>query len=102
VGLLVDISVAVSYFSIGGLVLVPLPSTAALWSTRELERWKPEYRQWHEQHTIYGLSENGALTKLQRTGVELQSSTANWEDWSAEVGDIGTLVMIIGELLKNQ
>ncbi|KAI3327335.1 hypothetical protein HD806DRAFT_486756 [Xylariaceae sp. AK1471] len=101
-GLLVDISTAVSYFSIAGLVLVPLPSTAALWSTRDFEQWKSEYQKWHGQLTIYGLSETGVLTKIQRTEGGIHSSAVEWEIWSAEVGDLGTLVMIIGELLANQ
>jgi hypothetical protein len=98
----VDISTAVSYFSIGGLVLVPLPSTAVLWSTRDFEQWKSEYKKWHEQHIIYGLSETGGLIRIQSTEAGLQSSAAEWEGWSAEVGDLATLVMIIGELLANQ
>ncbi|KAI1422716.1 hypothetical protein F5Y12DRAFT_761384 [Xylaria sp. FL1777] len=102
VGLLVDISTAVSYFSIGGLVLVPLPSASALWDTQNFEKWKPEYRKWHGEHTIYGLSDTGCLTRLQTTGDGIMSSTVEWEGWSAEVGDIATLVMVIGELLKSQ
>ncbi|KAI0437857.1 hypothetical protein F4803DRAFT_536960 [Xylaria telfairii] len=101
-GLLVDISAAVSYFAIGGLVLVPLPSSAALWSTQDFERWKPEYRKWHAQRVIYGLSETGDLAKLQSTDDGISSTLAEWEGWSANVGDLATLVMIIGELLKNQ
>ncbi|KAI0449547.1 hypothetical protein F5B21DRAFT_44528 [Xylaria acuta] len=101
-GLLVDISAAVSYFAIGGLVLVPLPSAAALWSTQDFEKWKPEYRKWHEQHVIYGLSESGDLARIQNTNDGISSALAEWEGWSAEVGDLATLVMVIGELLKNQ
>ncbi|KAI0401636.1 hypothetical protein F4802DRAFT_417419 [Xylaria palmicola] len=102
VGLLVDISTAVSYFSIGGLVLVPLPSSAALWSTQDFEQWKPEYRRWREQHVIYGLSEIGDLVRVRNTDDGLGSETVEWEDWSAEVGDPATLIMIIGELLRSQ
>ncbi|KAI0906804.1 hypothetical protein F4823DRAFT_605722 [Ustulina deusta] len=102
VGLLVDISTAVSYFSIGGLVLVPLPSSAALWSTEEFEGWKPEYTRWYKEHTIYGLSDTGSLTRLQTADGRLKSINVGWEGWIAEVGDIATLIMIIGELLKNQ
>ncbi|KAI0425843.1 hypothetical protein F5Y09DRAFT_334616 [Xylaria sp. FL1042] len=101
-GLLVDISTAVSYFSIGGLVLVPLPSSAALWSSQDFERWKPEYKKWHEERAIYGLSETGILTKLQDASDGLRTSTVDWESWIAEVGDIATLIMIIGEILRNQ
>ncbi|KAI0975943.1 hypothetical protein F4678DRAFT_419131 [Xylaria arbuscula] len=102
VGLVVDISTAVSYFSIGGLVLVPLPSSAALWSTQDFEKWKPEYKKWHKDHTIYGLSDTGGLTRVESNDGEVKSSPAEWEGWSAEVGDIATLVMIIGEILRNQ
>ncbi|KAI0487805.1 hypothetical protein F4859DRAFT_270026 [Xylaria cf. heliscus] len=101
-GLLVDISAAVSYFAIGGLVLVPLPGSATLWNTQDFEKWKPEYRKWHEQRMIYGLSETGSLAKLQITDDGISSKAAEWEGWSAEVGDLATLVMIIGELLKNE
>ncbi|KAI0538366.1 hypothetical protein GGR58DRAFT_468135 [Xylaria digitata] len=102
VGLLVDVSTTVSYSSIGGLVLVPLPGSVTMWDTNDFERWKLEYRKWHGRHIIYGVSETGGLTKLQSTDDGIKSSSAEWEDWSAEVGDVATLVMIIGELLKNQ
>ncbi|KAI0858829.1 hypothetical protein F4860DRAFT_287047 [Xylaria cubensis] len=100
-GLLVDISAAVSYFSSNGFVLVPLPSSAAIWSAQDFEQWKPEYRKW-QQHVIYGLSETGVLARLESTSDGVLSTPAEWEKWSAEVGDPATLVMIIGELLKNQ
>ncbi|KAI1748923.1 hypothetical protein F4782DRAFT_337471 [Xylaria castorea] len=100
-GLLVDISAAVSYFSSNGFVLVPLPGSAAIWSTQDFEKWKPEYRKW-QQNVIYGLSETGDLARLQSTCDGVSSTPAEWEGWTAEVGDPATLVMIIGELLKNQ
>ena len=49
---------------------------------------------------MYGLSEAGALTRLQIKDAGIQFSIAKWEEWSAEVSDIGTLVMIVGELLN--
>lgn len=100
-GLLVDISTAVSYFSLGGLVLVPLPSSTALWNPQDLEGWKPEYKNWREQHTIYALSEIGTLIKLQGGDSEIKSNLTEWEPWTAQVGELATLVMIIGELLKG-
>lgn len=51
---------------------------------------------------IYGLSESGDLAKLQISDDGISTSLAEWEGWSANVGDLATLVMIIGELLKNQ
>ncbi|KAI1348880.1 hypothetical protein F5Y01DRAFT_317378 [Xylaria sp. FL0043] len=101
-GLLVDISTAVSYFTIGGLVLVPLPSSTALWSTQDFERWKPEFKKWYKERSVCGLSETGSLVKLQDTDHGLRTNMMDWESWSAEVGDIATLVMIIGEILKNR
>ncbi|GAW26065.1 putative c6 finger domain protein [Rosellinia necatrix] len=101
IGLLVDISTTVSYFSMGGLVLVPLPSSAALWKIEDFEQWKPEYRKWHEEHTIYALSEIGDLIRLQVVDSTLAPNIAEWEGWSVEVGELATLVMIIGELLKE-
>ncbi|KAI1814991.1 hypothetical protein GGS20DRAFT_366811 [Poronia punctata] len=101
-GLLVDISTAVSYLALGGLVLVPLPSTSTLWSTQNFDRWKTEYKFWHDSHIVYGLSERGALMKLQGTEDGVVTNEADWEAWSAEVGELGGLVMIIGELLRNQ
>ncbi|KAJ2995158.1 hypothetical protein NUW58_g1355 [Xylaria curta] len=101
-GLLVDISTAVSYLSIGGLVLVPLPCSAALWTTRDFEQWKLEYKNWHEKPAGYGLSETGNLHILQRTDNGIASIPVEWERWSAEASDLAVLVMIIGELLKNQ
>ncbi|KAI0551770.1 hypothetical protein F4679DRAFT_124205 [Xylaria curta] len=100
-GLLVDISAAVSYFSSSGFVLVPLPSSAAIWTTQDLEQWKREYRKW-QKNVIYGLSESGDLARLQSTNNGILSTPAEWEGWSAEVGDPATLIMMIGELLKNQ
>jgi len=39
------------------------------------------------------------LTKLQLTENCVVLSSVEWEEWRAEVGEIGTLVMIVGALL---
>jgi len=88
--------------ALGGLVLVPLPSTSTLWSTQNYERWKAAYVNWRESHVVYGVSERGLLMRLQGTETGIISALADWEGWMAEVGDLGSLVMIVGELLRNQ
>ncbi|KAI2628702.1 hypothetical protein GGR54DRAFT_359440 [Hypoxylon sp. NC1633] len=99
--MLVDISSTISYRSVMGLVLVPLPSPAQMWNTLELETWLACSRASYEARTLYGLSEVGTLTRINKNNCSsFQTSVAEWEAWRAEVGDIGTLVMIISGLFQ--
>lgn len=97
--MLVDISTTVSYYSLPGFILIPLPSITTLWNAEDVEGWKTVFRLCYEERTLYGLSEAGALTRLKKTDAGIQFSIAEWEEWSAEVSDMGTLVMIVGALL---
>nr|XP_036579096.1 uncharacterized protein CTRU02_11025 [Colletotrichum truncatum]KAF6786527.1 hypothetical protein CTRU02_11025 [Colletotrichum truncatum] len=84
-----------------GFAIVPLASNATLWSAQTIEQWQAEFSVCYEERTIYGLSETGQLMKLQQDSTGIQSSMAKWEDWSAAVGELGSLVTIAGTLLEN-
>jgi len=99
INILVDISTSVSYYSVGGYVLIPLPSTATLWNAQDIEVWRVEFKTYAERCSIYGVSEAGELNRIQKTDVGMVSSVTKWDEWNAEVGDVGTLVMIVAELL---
>lgn len=99
INILVDISTSVSYSSVGGYVLIPLPSFASLWNARDIEVWRTEFKVYSDERSIYGVSEAGELTRIEKTDEGMLASVAKWEDWNAEVGDVGTLVMIVAELL---
>lgn len=100
--MLVEISTTVSSFAIYEFVALPLPSSLALWNRTDLTNWADDYREWRGKGTVYGLSQSGGLrwiTTEGGTGMSFNSGPAEWEDWSAETGDVGTLVMLAGELL---
>ena len=105
--ILVDVSAAVSYmyyaadWNIKGFALLPLPCSEKPWRTTSALEWVAEFMICYQKRTMYGLSETGALTEVSKSdvGTALRFSSAEWEDWVAEVGDIGTLIMIIGDLL---
>ena len=52
-----------------------------------------------EERIIYGLSDSGKLMRLQQDEAGIQTSMADWDEWIAAVGEIGTLVMIAASLL---
>ncbi|RYP17231.1 hypothetical protein DL765_004616 [Monosporascus sp. GIB2] len=101
INMLVDIPTTISYYSIWGLIFVPLPGPAPMWNALDLDGWTTGFKQWYEERTLYGLSEAGALMRLKKeTDGVCQTGIAEWEDWAAEIGDIGTLVMIVAPLLS--
>ncbi|KAI1372668.1 hypothetical protein F4677DRAFT_245232 [Hypoxylon crocopeplum] len=100
INMLVDISTTVSYHSVMGLIFLPLPSPALMWTALDIEGWTTGFKRLYEERTLYGLAEAGALTSLRKDRAGFfHSNVAEWEDWGAEVGDIGTLVMIVATLL---
>ncbi|KAK7432547.1 hypothetical protein QQZ08_000754 [Neonectria magnoliae] len=98
-GMLVDMLTTVSTHSLAGFALVPLPASAAWWTAPNLEEWKTHFRRCYQDRIMYGLSEDGTLTKLQISNGGIDFSAMQWEEWSAEVSDLGTLVMVVGGLL---
>ncbi|KPM38129.1 hypothetical protein AK830_g8429 [Neonectria ditissima] len=97
--MLVDMLTTVSSHALAGFVLVPLPSASAWWNAQSVEEWKMHFRRCYEERTIYGVSEAGELTRLHMTETGVECSEKEWEEWSAEVSDLGTLVMVVGTLL---
>lgn len=102
INMLVDISSAISCRSMAGFLIVPLASNAALWNAKYVEQWTVEFGLYYEERTIYGLAESGELTRLRQNEVGIQSSMVEWEEWTAGVGEIGTLVMTAGTLVQYQ
>lgn len=82
-----------------GFALVPLPSNLSLWNAKTTEQWMIEYGLCSKERTIYGLSDKGKLRILQQDEAGVQTSMADWDEWIAAVGEIGTLVMIAASLL---
>ncbi|KAH7349340.1 hypothetical protein B0T11DRAFT_129951 [Plectosphaerella cucumerina] len=100
VNMLVDISTTVSSYAIWEFVAIPLPSPAVLWNATKLDGWSAGFEEWRKRRTLYGLSESGGLKRLKKDSMGLcLSGPAEWEDWSAETGEVGALVMMAGELL---
>jgi hypothetical protein len=99
--MVVDISAALPCRPVSGFAIVPLPSNVTLWSARDIEQWQAEFSVCYEERTIYGLSETGQLMKLQQDSAGIQSSIAKWGEWSATVGELGSLVAIAGTLLES-
>lgn len=100
INILVDLPATVSYFAVWGFAFVPLPCPGPMWNAVDLEGWTAAFKQWYGKRTVYGLSEAGALTRIIKTPAGLlETSIAEWEGWVAELGDIGTLLMIVAPLL---
>lgn len=100
INILVDLPANVSYFAVWGFAFVPLPCPGPMWNVVDLEGWTAAFKQWYGKRTVYGLSEAGALTRIIKTPAGLlETSIAEWEGWVAELGDIGTLLMIVAPLL---
>lgn len=100
INILVDLPANVSYFAVWGFAFVPLPCPGPMWNAVDLEGWTAAFKQWYGKRTLYGLSEAGALTRITKTPAGLlETSIAEWEGWVAELGDIGTLLMIVAPLL---
>lgn len=97
--MLVDIPTIVTCYSVMGFTFLPLPCPAPMWNAPDHEGWSTSFQQWYEKRTLYGLSVDGALTTVQKDDAGLlKTDKAEWEGWVAELGDIGTLVMIVAPL----
>ena len=82
-----------------GLLLMPLANSATLWNSNNLDEWQTEFELCNKERKLIGLSQAGVLTKLRLTDSCVELSSLAWEEWRAEVGEIGTLVMIVGALI---
>lgn len=83
-----------------GFALVPLTSSICQWRATDAEAWKADYKQFFQDRTIYGLSDKGDLVRLRQRLSGIDSHIADWECWISSVGEIGTLVMMVGALLS--
>ena len=95
--MLINISPAMTCYLANHFGLTPCPSHASLWSANTI-KWKAANVQRLGEATIFCLTDKGALIKLQARGKKLYQSSEKWEEWAAEVGEIGTLVMIMAGL----
>ncbi|EFX06296.1 hypothetical protein CMQ_6617 [Grosmannia clavigera kw1407] len=71
-----------------------------MWAAQDLETWRSEVKKVTEKNSIYAVSPEGELVKVMIDESCLSTTTSRWEDWTAEVGEMGTLVMTVGALLK--
>ncbi|KAJ6438390.1 proteasome subunit alpha [Purpureocillium lavendulum] len=99
INIMVEWSTAASAYATCGLVLIPLANNATLWNAKNSESWRSEFTLCCKERSLMGVSQSGALTKLLLGDSGITLSTVEWEEWTAEVGDIGTLVMMVGALL---
>lgn len=98
--MLVDISTAITCYPATGFGLIPLPSKTVLWSPQDVGKWTTAFEACSEERTLYSLSEGGSLMKLLHEDTGIQQSVADWGEWAAEAGEMGTLAMVMGELLS--
>ncbi|KAL6909269.1 hypothetical protein GGI43DRAFT_394978 [Trichoderma evansii] len=101
--IIIEMSTEASAYPTCGFVLIPLPNSALLWNANCIEEWQTEFQFeiCSKERKIYGLLRTGVLMKLLLTDDCVILRTVEWEDWRAEVGEIGTLVMIVGALLTS-
>lgn len=97
--ILIEMSTEASSYPTCGFVLVPLASSATLWNANGIEKWQTEFKNCSKERIVHGLLRTGVLMKLLLTDDCVILRSVEWEDWRAEVGEIGTLVMIMGTLL---
>ncbi|GJN75448.1 hypothetical protein PLIIFM63780_009346 [Purpureocillium lilacinum] len=99
INIMVEWSTAASAYATCGLVIIPLATSATLWNAKNPDTWREEFAPRCKERSLMGVSQTGVLTKLLlgESGITLHS--VEWEEWTAEVGDIGTLVMMVGALL---
>ncbi|ODQ69979.1 hypothetical protein LIPSTDRAFT_6087 [Lipomyces starkeyi NRRL Y-11557] len=97
--ILIEMSTEASSYPTCGFVLIPLANNATLWHANGIEEWRTEFELCNKERKLHGLSKTGVLMKLQLTDDCVVLSSVKWEEWRAEVGEIGTLVMIVGALL---
>lgn len=92
-------STEVSSFPGCGFVLIPLANSATLWNANCIEEWQKEFEICSKERKVHGLLRTGVLMKILLPNNCFVLESVEWEDWRGEVGEIGTLVMIVGALL---
>lgn len=96
--LIVDVSDAIPCQLKQGFAVVPLPSKELLWRARNADDWQLPFLS--QDYVIHGMSEGGELIKLTSTFAGITTSRRSWESWCAEMGEIGTLVVLSAHLLS--
>ena len=89
--MVVDISVVVTCAPMAGYPLVFMASNVTLWNAMRAEQWQSEFDLCNEERAVHGLSESGELMRLRQNEAGIQSTPAEWDEWVADVGEIGTL-----------
>ncbi|KAH8649145.1 hypothetical protein BX600DRAFT_502611 [Xylariales sp. PMI_506] len=99
--ILVKLSSNVSYFPTrtNEAVLIPLAGSAIAWNAPDMQSWKRNFKLSHKPNTMYGLSAAGELACFRKDDTGTHYSVEEWAEWNAEVGEIGSLVMIASALL---
>jgi hypothetical protein len=97
---LIEMSTEASAYPTCGFVLLPLATSAALWNANDIGEWRREFEVSNTERKLHGLSQTGVLSKVELTDDCVVLSSADWEEWRADVGEIGTLVMIVGALFS--
>ncbi|PTB45984.1 hypothetical protein M441DRAFT_63300 [Trichoderma asperellum CBS 433.97] len=97
--ILIEMSTEVSSFPGCGFVLIPLANSATLWNANCIEEWQKEFEICSKERKVHGLLRTGVLMKILLPNNCFVLESVEWEDWRGEVGEIGTLVMIVGALL---
>lgn len=99
--ILIEMSTEASAYPTCGFVLMPLPNSVTMWNANGIEEWQTEFEIYNKERKIHGLLRTGVLMELLLRDDNVILRTVGWEDWRAEVGEIGTLVMIVGSLLAS-
>lgn len=99
--MLANMSTTIYSYPVSGFAIAHLPSHATLWGALSLEAWVADATESSKKHTVYGLSDAGTLVRMQDEGAGFGIEMAEWDEWNAEVGNFGPLVMIIGSLLQT-
>lgn len=92
-----------------GLLLAPLPARKQLWEAGGEEQWMNQVRKTPSMNTGFGLAMNGDLLALDEYQMKLlsmqsvepwtgSSSKEIWDEWSAGMDGLGTLVMLAASL----
>lgn len=98
--ILIEMSTEASSYPTCGFVLIPLANSATLWNASGIVEWQTEFEICSKEPKVHGLLQTGVLMKLLLTDDSIALTSVGWEGWRAEIGEIGTLVMIIGALLN--
>jgi hypothetical protein len=99
--MVVDISDAVSCFPLPGFVIIPLPESEAQWCTTDPNEWSSLFSASCNVPSVFGMSTQGQLVKLQKDGVGISRSQVDWSDWCVAGGKLGYALAAAATLLHT-